>query len=758
MAIEPRTGGPPVGLAGMAGMAAQVLVLRELLVAFQGNELTLGLVLAIWVAAEAVGVWAGRRFSASGDSPAWYSRFYALGLAAIPVSFYLARLSRPLLSVPAGQALGAGEMVVAALLAAGPAALTHGFLFALACRVAGSSGDRGQGPARVYIQETAGTLVGAIAVTVFLAVGWRASSVLGAVLVAAGLGCLRIRSTDERGPARRRRWPAVAAVVLLVWAVGAPLLQHLDRWSIGRQWSGQDIVFHADSPHGNVAVVRTGRQYAVHYGGLLAAAVPVPDVELQESLAHLPLVFHPRPEAVLVLAGGAGGLLAEIQEHPVRRITYVELDPALLRAMLATASPAVVAELDDPRLQVVHGDARRYLRLTSARYDAVILGAGLPGTLQINRLYTRESFRLVNRVLAPGGILALAAPGHRAYLGPELRQLLQCLFATLDGEFEQVRVLPGDRVLFLASDDPGLAQVTGAELARRWRERGLEAAMVSEAYLEYRLNPLFWRRAAEEIAGDSLARPNTDLHPAGVFHSLRYWGAMFTPGLAGLLGAAGGIGPWWILAVPVLVFIGGRLALRSPRRRVLGAVFTTGMVGMVGDVLLILALQSIHGHVYQLIGILLAAFMGGAAAGAHWASGRPARAAGRLFRRLEWALVAFTLLVVPGLWLARAIEPAAGALPVIFALTCAALGLAVGAQFTLALGWLAGEGDPAGTAGRIYGADLAGGCLGGVLAGTVLLPVLGFPGTALLLAAIKLGSASVLAGGGAALSPELAGR
>ncbi|HCC32662.1 MAG TPA: hypothetical protein DEQ28_01990, partial [Clostridiales bacterium] len=721
MAIEPRTGGPPVGLAGMAGMAAQVLALRELLVAFQGNELTLGLVLAVWVAAEAVGVWVGRRFPASSDSPAWYSRFYALGLTAIPASFYLARLSRSLLGVPAGQALDAGEMALAALLAAGPAALTHGLLFALACRAAGAPGDGGRGPARVYIQETAGTLAGAIAVTVFLAMGWRASSILGAVLVAASLGCLRTGGTDGRDRARRRPWPVVAAL-LAVWAVGAPLLQHLDRWSIGRQWSGQDIVFHADSPHGNVAVVRTGQQYAVYYGGLLAAAVPVPDVESQESLAHLPLVFHPRPEAVLILAGGAGGLLAEIQEHPVRRITYVELDRALLQAMLATASPTVVAELDDPRLQVVHGDARRYLRLTSARYDAVILGAGLPGTLQINRLYTRESFRLVNRALAPGGILALAAPGHRAYLGPELRQLLQCLFATLDGAFEHVRVLPGDRVLFLASDDPGLVEVTGADLARRWRERGGEAAMVSEAYLEYRLNPLFWRRAEEEIAGDRLVRPNTDLHPVGLFHSLRYWGAMFTPGLAGLLGAAGGIGPGWILAVPVLVFIGGRLALRSPRRRVLGAVFTTGMVGMVGDVLLILALQSIHGHGYQLIGLLLAAFMGGAAAGAHRATGHPPRAAGRLFRRLEWALVAFALLVVPGLWLARAVEPAAGALPAIFALTCAVLGLAVGAQFTLALAWLAGEGDPAGmagTAGRIYGADLAGGCLGGVLAGTV---------------------------------------
>ncbi len=600
-------------------------------------------------------------------------------------------------------------------------------------------------PAGIYVHETVGTLIGAAAVTLLLAMGWRTSSILATVLVVVGLGSLRTGSAGMGG-SLRRRWLAGAMIVILAWLVGMSLLRHVDARSISWQWSGQDIVFHEDSPHGNVAVVRTGQQLAVHYGGLLAATIPVPDMELLETLAHLPLLFHPNPQAVLVLAGGAGGLLAEIQQHPVRRITYVELDPALLEALRAVASPDVDAELGDPRLKMVQGDARRYLQQTLSRYDAVILGAGLPGTLQVNRLYTREFFRLVNQVLAPGGVLAFAAPGHRAYLGPELRQLLQCLFATLDAAFKYVRVLPGDRVLFLASDEGELVRSSGADLARRWGERGREAAVVSEAYLNYRLNPALWNKGEREIAGDLLARPNADLYPVAVFHSLRYWGAMFTPGLARLLGAADAVGPVWILAVPLLVFVTSWLALRSPRRRVSGAVFTTGMVGMVGEVLLILAFQSLHGHVYQLIGVLLAAFMGGAAAGARCVS-RHRDSAGRLFRRLEWALVAFTLLLVPGFLLARAVAPMTGVLPAVFSLACAALGLAVGAQFVLGLGWLAGERDSAGVAAALYGADLVGGCLGGLLAGTVLIPVLGFPGTALLLAGVKLGSACLVTWG-----------
>ena len=41
---------------GLSGIVAQVMLLRELLVSFYGNELTLGLILANWIISEALGV------------------------------------------------------------------------------------------------------------------------------------------------------------------------------------------------------------------------------------------------------------------------------------------------------------------------------------------------------------------------------------------------------------------------------------------------------------------------------------------------------------------------------------------------------------------------------------------------------------------------------------------------------------------------------------------------------------------------------
>ena len=41
---------------GFSGLIAQILLLRELLVSYLGNELTLGIILADWLIGEALGV------------------------------------------------------------------------------------------------------------------------------------------------------------------------------------------------------------------------------------------------------------------------------------------------------------------------------------------------------------------------------------------------------------------------------------------------------------------------------------------------------------------------------------------------------------------------------------------------------------------------------------------------------------------------------------------------------------------------------
>ncbi|NMO38294.1 polyamine aminopropyltransferase [Streptomyces sp. GMY01] len=114
---------------------------------------------------------------------------------------------------------------------------------------------------------------------------------------------------------------------------------------------------------------------------------------------------------VLILGGGDGLAAREVLLHPgVDRVDIVEIDPAVVR--LARTDPALTRlnghVYDDRRVQVHTADAFARLRtLPAAAYDVVIEDLPDPGITASTKLYSREFYDLVRRVLAPGGRLAV---------------------------------------------------------------------------------------------------------------------------------------------------------------------------------------------------------------------------------------------------------------------------------------------------------------------------------------------------------------
>ncbi len=49
-----------------------------------------------------------------------------------------------------------------------------------------------------------------------------------------------------------------------------------------------------------------------------------------EMMTHPVLFFHPRPERILIIGGGDGGVLREVLKHPVKRIDLVEIDKEII--------------------------------------------------------------------------------------------------------------------------------------------------------------------------------------------------------------------------------------------------------------------------------------------------------------------------------------------------------------------------------------------------------------------------------------------
>ena len=214
------------------------------------------------------------------------------------------------------------------------------------------------------------------------------------------------------------------------------------------------------------------------------------------------------------------------------------------------------------------------------------------------------------------------------------------------------------------------------------------------------------------------------------------WLSRFFPRLAGL--DLPGIGAGDLARAPAAWAAAAALLLGlalARRRAVLRRALYAGAAGFSGMLLesvLLLHYQTRSGVLYQDLGLLLTAFMGGLALGA-WALERlagtrgPGRRAGLLVPAALAALAAACAPLVG--------SGAAGALPVVAALLAAG-GALVAAAFAWAV--LRGAPEAGAVVGPVYAADLAGGCLGGLVAGLAAIPMLGLPATAVLAALAAL--------------------
>ena len=182
------------GVMGFSFAIAQTLMVRELLVSFAGNELSIGVVLGSWLLLEALGSALLGRFWGRRHRVASYLALQLLFAGLLLPVLYLAFGLRHLVGSVPGEGLGLRTILCTSFLLLIPLALVDGAMFTVGCRVAQRLLGAGvQAVGRVYLLEATGSILGGLIFT-FLFIphlgAVRVALLLVVVNLASGLGLL----------------------------------------------------------------------------------------------------------------------------------------------------------------------------------------------------------------------------------------------------------------------------------------------------------------------------------------------------------------------------------------------------------------------------------------------------------------------------------------------------------------------------------------------------------------------------------------
>ncbi|MFL6194493.1 MAG: fused MFS/spermidine synthase [Thermoanaerobaculia bacterium] len=378
------------------------------------------------------------------------------------------------------------------------ATLAMGANFPLVARIATRvAAERGRSAGRVFFVNTLGAVLGALLAELVLLPAWGFSGLMLTTLALYAVAAA-VFLVLSPGP---RRWPAVAACVLLLGAAvllspavlpfqmpfHAPYYHGLrsGSWEAYQRETGNlKLLEQKQGFYGQVSIAQLGPDLLLKHNGKTDASTAAKDNRTQMLVGHLPMLFHPAPRRVLAIGLGGGFTLRALAHHPeAREITMVEIDPLVVEAARGRFAAFNDHALDDPRVRIVTNDGRNYLDGVRGRFDVISSEPPNIWVAGVSGLFTEEFYRSAAGHLTANGVLCQWVPLYEMK-----RDDFQTMLHTITAVFPTVAFwqVEGDVIVLASKEpfqiepDPTVARLRNPALARDFTSIGLTMSGVIE--------------------------------------------------------------------------------------------------------------------------------------------------------------------------------------------------------------------------------------------------------------------------------------
>jgi len=737
-------------LLGFISTAGQIVLLREYLTLHQGNELSLGIFLSVWLFWTGLGSFLAGRLgttqSLEGNFKNWLQFFFAL---LIPLTLLLLRLL-PIYwqSVP-GEESGLSSLLLSSFLLIAPFCITSGALFSVLAKTDHRMTQKNEAisVSQVYVFETVGSASAGMTLSLLFILNVPPVSIALLLFI---IGVIPIFSHISWSEHFKSEY-IVLTGFFLVTVIILYSSDSIEKITLQIRWKNFNITEVKYSRYGQLAVIRNEENYTVYENGLPVSTFP--DRLSAEEAVHYALLMHENPEFILMIGGGISGSAAEALKHPsIRQIDYVELDPEIIQIIRAQVLDFKNYLPDDNRLKIYHEDGRMFLKKQVVRYDVILVQLPDPHTAQLNRFFTREFFKLCRERLSDHGLLSFQAQSAENYISDELGSYLTCLSTTVKDVFPYLAIMPGVKAQFFASPDSSVVQLDADKLITRLESRGIVTQFVNRHFIPFRLMPERLNYFRERLSAAPYSGINTDFMPRAYFLANTLWGKLYSEKLAHTLSNLNRIPFSLASGFPLLLLFLSMLFLRRRQKQSNAmsysgklSIFITGLSALALEILILFTYQALYGYIYLGLAFIIAGFMSGMSLGGwlgknFFISPYPHKSL-RILNALHGGQLICLLSIMVTSWLH---VPDILLHPIIAVVTIGS-GIITGSVFPLAnhIYFSSAQAFPKNT-GLIYGIDLFGALTGAMMISVFYLPVYGFIRTSFLLMLFQAGIILIL--------------
>jgi spermidine synthase len=679
---------------GISSVVTQLLIIREFLSQFQGNEFVIALILFNWLALGGIGTLLAqgithRFLQATVNRLGWLS----LVLTCLPaIQIFAIRRLRDVFFIH-GSSVGFYPTLAFTFFTIAPYCLLIGFVLPFSLFVIRTENPNYPG-IRVYITDNIGDITGGALFSfalVYLVTPLQAAFLANLPLLVAT--AFLFSSTSRHFP-----YHVAGIGIAFIIIIGGMVLE-----SSSMEPAEGKLVYYSESRYGRIEVHQGHDQFTLFLSGIPLFGSK--NLSIAEETVHYPLSQLSHVQNLLLISA-EGGMMTEVLKHNPASVDYVELDPKVAAVQFKFE---LIKKI--PGLNVIHQDGRAYLENSNKIYDAIIVNLTEPDTYQVNRFFTDHFFALAKKHLSEQGVLSFSMRGFDNYLAEPQRQKLSSLYNTATEYFKHVRMLPGQKIFFLCRSLP-----IETDIPANLDKKEIQTRYIS-GYYYGNLTPE--RIKYLNTLVDPETPKNRDYFPQLMRLMFLQWFTKFSTSPT-------------IFIVVLIILCLIYLVRISAEEFVL---FSTGCTVMGAEVLVIFAFQIFFGYIYLQIGIIITVFLLGLLPGALF--GERFRDQGRktlvITDMLMIALMGLLILLVK--YMGRP-------LPVLFFMTFGFLiSLLCGFQFPVAL-YLRGGDAPAVT--RTFSADLIGAACGALVTNVWLIPYFGIIWATAGLIGLKICSLTVL--------------